>query len=79
MCFSSRLDYCKSAVPFKGVGVARCIVCDHRVLFKESKSLNIQTKVPQGLVAWRLPSSALIPNREVGEGGKCLSRAAGQV
>lgn len=47
--FSSQSDYCKSSVPFKAVGVARCIVCCSRVLFKESKSLNIRTKVPQGL------------------------------
>lgn len=47
--YSSQLDYCMTPVPLKSVGVAHCIVCYSRVLFKESKSLNIRTKVPQGL------------------------------
>ena len=64
---------------WKGVGVARCIVCYRRVLFKESKSLNIWTKVPQGLADWGLPSLALILNRGLGEGGNVWARAAGQV
>lgn len=67
--YSSQLDYCMTPVPLKSVGVAHCIVCYSRVLFKESKSLNIRTKVPQGLADWGLPPLALIPNRGLGEGG----------
>lgn len=77
--FSSQLNYCNSSVPFKGVGVAHCIVCYHRVLFKESRSLNIRTKVPQGLADWGLPSLALIPNRGLKEGGNVWAETAGQV
>lgn len=69
--FSFQLADWNGPALFKSVGVARCIVCYRRVLFKESKSLNIRTKVPQGL---RLPSLALIPNRGLGEGGNVWAK-----